>query len=111
MLLAIVDFGASFAGFALREQQALNLWLFNALHLFGLALVSIMKTSCFQSSHTYSFVIFSRFTTPGRALRGGKAIAQNIINHSKVITSYRTFLYVLRLRRKRLLSMLLSLSL
>jgi hypothetical protein len=64
-----------------------------------------------RGSHTYAFMIFARLTTLERALHGGKATTQNIINHSTVITSYRTFLYILRLRRRHLLSMLLSVSL
>lgn len=45
VFLAIIDFGTRFAGFALREQHMLYLWLLKALGFLGIAIVSMMKTS------------------------------------------------------------------
>ena len=44
VLLAVIDFGARLAGFALREQKSLHLRLLKALRFLGLALVSIKKS-------------------------------------------------------------------
>ena len=45
VLFAVIHFGARFAVFALREQQAIYLWLLKALGFLGIAIVSMMKTS------------------------------------------------------------------